>query len=171
MVQYHTGHQIHESPDAYKLAIRAMFEMKMHAQKLSQETGMEIALARTPAETTAQRFAVSDLLHKEYTEKAEFTIKGDLTGRKKQKLNQTHDLPVYYTNGTHVPPGADISLPERIKYEHTFFPIVDGGNIMHIWLGEGQAGSRRPSGACHAYIKEYPDRLLCLYQGHDRMHG
>ncbi len=137
MVQYHTGCQIHESPAAYKLAIRAMFEMKMHAQKLSQETGMEIALARTPAETTAQRFAVSDLLHKEYADKAEFTIKGDLKAAK-QKFNETHDLPIYYTNGTHVPPGADISLPERIKYEHTFFPIVDGGNIMHIWLGEGK---------------------------------
>lgn len=137
MVQYHTGYQIHESPAAYKLAIRAMFEMKMHAQKLSQETGMEIALARTPAETTAQRFAVSDLLHKEYADKAEFTIKGDLKAAK-QKFNETHDLPIYYTNGTHVSPGADISLPERIKYEHTFFPIVDGGNIMHIWLGEGK---------------------------------
>jgi ribonucleoside-triphosphate reductase (formate) len=137
MVQYHTGYQIHESPAAYKLAIRAMFEMKMHAQKLSQETGMEIALARTPAETTAQRFAVSDLLHKEYADKAEFIIKGDLKAAK-QKFNETHDLPIYYTNGTHVSPGADISLPERIKYEHTFFPIVDGGNIMHIWLGEGK---------------------------------
>lgn len=137
MVQYHTGFQIHESPAAYKLAIRAMFEMKMHAQKLSKETGMEIALARTPAETTAQRFAVSDLLHKEYADKAEFTIKGNLEAAKSE-LNQTHDLPIYYTNGTHVTVGADISLPERIKYEHTFFPIVDGGNIMHVWLGEGQ---------------------------------
>jgi anaerobic ribonucleoside-triphosphate reductase len=45
-------------------------------------------------------------------------------------------LPVYYTNGTHVPPGADVSLPQRIKLEETFFPIVDGGNILHIWLGE-----------------------------------
>jgi len=137
MVQYHTGYQIHESPAAYKLAIRAMFEMKMHAQKLSKENGMEIALARTPAETTAQRFAVSDLLHREYADKAELTIKGDLKTAKRE-LNETHDLPIYYTNGTHIPPGADVSLPERIKYEHTFFPIVDGGNIMHIWLGEGK---------------------------------
>ena len=137
MVQYHTGYQIHQSPDAYKLAIRAMFEMKMHAQKLSRETGMEIALARTPAETTAQRFAVSDLLHKEYAGKAESTIKGNVQAAKRD-LNQTHDLPIYYTNGTHLPPDADVSLPERIRYEHTFFPIVDGGNIMHIWLGEGK---------------------------------
>ncbi|KKH19853.1 anaerobic ribonucleoside-triphosphate reductase [Methanosarcina mazei] len=137
MVQYHTGYQIHESPVAYKLAIRAMFEMKMHAQKLSKENSMEIALARTPAETTAQRFAVSDLLHREYADKAKLTIKGDLKTAMKE-FNETRDLPIYYTNGTHIPPGADVSLPERIKYEHTFFPIVDGGNIMHIWLGEGK---------------------------------
>jgi ribonucleoside-triphosphate reductase len=137
MVQYHTGYQIHESSTAYKLAIRAMFEMKMHAQKLSKENGMEIALARTPAETTAQRFAVSDILHREYAEKAKLTIKGDLKTAEKE-LSGTHDLPIYYTNGTHIPPGADVSLPDRIKYEHTFFPIVDGGNIMHIWLGEGK---------------------------------
>ncbi|MDD4331965.1 MAG: anaerobic ribonucleoside-triphosphate reductase [Methanosarcinaceae archaeon] len=137
MVQYHTGSQMHESSVAYKLAIRAMFEMKMHAQKLSKETGMEIALARTPAETTAQRFAVSDLLHKEYSKKAEASVKGDLNGAK-QELHKTHDLPIYYTNGTHIPPGAEISLVDRINYEHTFFPIVDGGNIMHIWLGEGK---------------------------------
>jgi len=136
MVQYHTGYQMHESPAAYKLAIRAMFEMKMHAQKLSEETGMEIALARTPAETTAQRFAVSDMLHKEYADKAELTIKGDLNAAMRE-INETHDLPIYYTNGTHVPPGADVSLVDRINYEHTFFPVVDGGNIMHIWLGEG----------------------------------
>lgn len=137
MVQYHTGYQIHESSVAYKLAIRAMFEMKMHAQKLSKENSMEIALARTPAETTAQRFAVSDLLHREYANKAQLTIKGDLKTAMKE-FNETRDLPIYYTNGTHIPPGADVSLPERIKYEHTFFPIVDGGNIMHIWLGEGK---------------------------------
>ena len=136
MVQYHTGYQMHESPAAYKLAIRAMFEMKMYAQKLSEETGMEIALARTPAETTAQRFAVSDMLHKEYADKAELTIKGNLDAAMRE-IHDTHALPIYYPNGTHIPPGADISLVDRINYEHTFFPVVDGGNIMHIWLGEG----------------------------------
>lgn len=92
-----------------------MFEMKMHAQKLSKENSMEIALARTPAETTAQRFAVSDLLHREYADKAKLTIKGDLKTAMKE-FNETRDLPIYYTNGTHIPPGgADVSLPERIS--------------------------------------------------------
>ncbi|MCK9575473.1 MAG: anaerobic ribonucleoside-triphosphate reductase [Clostridia bacterium] len=142
MVQYHTGKQIHESKEAYKLAIRAMFEMKLYAQELSKENGITIALARTPAETTAQRFAVSDLLHTEYRDKAATVIKGDLEAAL-QQIDQTKDLPIYYTNGTHTAVNANITLPERISYEHTFFPVVDGGNILHIWLGEG---SSRPEG-------------------------
>ena len=136
MVKYHTGHAIHESKDSYKFAIRIMYEMKMYAQKLSADAGITIALARTPAETTAQRFAVSDLLHPEYEKKAEKNMNGDVELTKKE-LGSSKDLPVYYTNGTHISPGAGISVIERINYEQTFFPIVDGGNILHIWLGEG----------------------------------
>ncbi len=135
MVQHHMGKQIYESEDARRLAIRAMFEMKFYAKQLSEKYGMEIALARTPAETTAQRFAVSDILHAEYRKCAEPIIKGNLK-EALRKIHETRDLPVYYTNGTHVPPSADVSLPQRIKLEETFFPIVDGGNILHIWMGE-----------------------------------
>lgn len=135
MVQHHTGREIHESEDARRLAIRAMYEMKFYAKELSRKHGMEIALARTPAETTAQRFSVSDLLHREYRPFAEPIIKGNVH-EALARISETRDLPVYYTNGTHVPPAAEVSLPQRIKLEETFFPIVDGGNIMHIWLGE-----------------------------------
>ncbi len=86
--------------------------------------------------TTAQRFAVADLLNKECRDKATKVVKGDLE-KALSRINETRDLPIYYTNGTHVPPNADISLAERIKLEHVFFPIVDGGDIMHIFLGEG----------------------------------
>lgn len=135
MVQYHTGSQMHESKDAFRVAVRAMTEMEMYARELSEKHGIEIALARTPAETTVQRFAVSDLLHEEFAAKAQSVVKGDLEAALKD-IRKSRDLPVYYTNGTHVPPGARVSLMERINYEHVFFPIVDGGNIMHIWLGE-----------------------------------
>ncbi len=141
MVQHHTGAQMHESRDAFKLAIRTMTEMDLYCKELSGKHGMEIALARTPAETTCQRFAVSDLLHAEYADYAEKVVKGDMETAKKE-LRNTRDLPVYYTNGTHVPPGANISLIDRINIEHTFFPIVDGGNILHIWMGEGSPDPR-----------------------------
>lgn len=135
MVQFHTGKSMHESKEAWKLAVRAMTEMEIYAKDLGTRHGMTIALARTPAETTAQRFAVSDLIHEEFRDCAEQVVKGDLEAMKKN-LHKTRDLPVYYTNGTHLPPGADVSIFERAKLEHVFFPIVDGGNIFHVFLGE-----------------------------------
>jgi len=141
MVQFHTGKQMHEAKDAWKLAVRAMTEMEIYAKKLSAQHGMTIALARTPAETTAQRFAVSDLIHEEYRDYAETVVKGDLSAVKKN-VQKTRDLPVYYTNGTHLPPGADVTIFERAKHEHVFFPIVDGGNIFHIFMGEATPDPR-----------------------------
>jgi len=135
MVQFHTGSQMHESKEAWKLAVRAMTEMEIYAKELSRRHGMTIALARTPAETVVQRFAVSDLLSEKFRDCAARVVKGDLDTAMK-RIHQTRDLPVYYTNGTHVPPSLDVSIFERAKLEHIFFPIVDGGNIFHIFLGE-----------------------------------
>ena len=141
MVQHHTGTQLHESKAAFKLAIRAMTEMELYAKELSKKNDMTIALARTPAETTGQRFAVADLLDKRYHNFAVKVIKGDLEFGLDQ-LGRSRDLPVYYTNGTHVAPGADVPLTKRMEVEHVFFPIVDGGNIFHIWLGEARPDPR-----------------------------
>jgi ribonucleoside-triphosphate reductase len=136
MVQYHYGKQLYEDRGALRLAVRVMTEMELYAKELSKREGMTISFARTPAETVSQRFAVADLLNKEFRDKARKVVKGDVE-RALSLIHETRDLPVYYTNGTHVPPSATISLAERIKIEHIFFPIVDGGNIMHIFLGEG----------------------------------
>jgi anaerobic ribonucleoside-triphosphate reductase len=173
MVQYHTGYQIHESDDAYKLAIRAMLEMKMYAKELSQKYNMEIALARTPAETTAQRFAVSDLMHDEYREKAMQVIKGDVN-KALEHINETKDLPVYYTNGTHLAPNASVTITERIQKEQIFFPIVDGGNIMHIWMGEKNPdpdglmdfGMRIAKNTQVGYFAFTRDMTICLAEGY-----
>jgi len=141
MVQAHVGLQLHESKEAFKLAVRAMTEMELYARELSEKHSMTIALARTPAETTGQRFAVSDLLNKDFREPAKKVVKGDLEGSLK-RIGTTRDLPIYYTNGTHVAPGARITLAQRMEIEHVFFPIVDGGNIFHIWLGESRPDPR-----------------------------
>jgi ribonucleoside-triphosphate reductase len=141
MVQHHTGKQLHESKAAFKLAIRAMTELELYGRELSKKNNMTIALARTPAETTGQRFAVADLLDRRYHDFAVKVIKGDI-GLGLEQLGKSRDLPIYYTNGTHVAPGADVSLPKRMEIEHVFFPIVDGGNIFHIWLGEARPDPR-----------------------------
>jgi ribonucleoside-triphosphate reductase len=141
MVQHFTGHQLHESKDAFRLAVRAMTELEMHARELSKKHNMTIALARTPAETTGQRFAVADLLDERFRDHALKVIKGDVE-RALDMLGTTLDLPIYYTNGTHVTPAAPVPLTKRIEIEHVFFPVVDGGNIFHIWLGEARPDPR-----------------------------
>jgi len=141
MVQHFTGHQLHESKDAFRLAVRAMTELEMYARELSRKHNMTIALARTPAETTGQRFAVADLLDERFRDHAIKVIKGDADVAL-DMLGTTLDLPIYYTNGTHVTPGATIPLTKRIEIEHVFFPVVDGGNIFHVWLGEARPDPR-----------------------------
>ncbi len=138
MAQHFTGHQLHESQEAFRFAVRTMTELELYARELSKRHGMTIALARTPAETTGQRFAVADLLDERFRDHAVRVVKGDVQ-RALEMLGATLDLPIYYTNGTHVTPAAPVPLTKRIEIEHVFFPIVDGGNIFHIWLGE-----RRP---------------------------
>ena len=141
MVEHHTGKQLHESKEAFRLAVRAMTELELYAKELSKRHGMTIALARTPAETTGQRFAVADLLDQRYREFAKKVVKGNLEAAL-EDCRKTRDLPIYYTNGTHVAPCAEIPLTKRIEVEHVFFPIIDGGNIFHIWLGEARPDPR-----------------------------
>jgi ribonucleoside-triphosphate reductase len=141
MIQHHIGSQLHETKDAFRFAVRTMTEMEQYAKKLSVKHGMTIALARTPAETTGQRFAVADILDEQFRPHALKIVKGD-TKNLLERSKKTLDLPVYYTNGIHVTPSADVPLTKRMEIEHVFFPIVDGGNIFHIWLGEARPDPR-----------------------------
>ena len=135
MVKHHTGFALNESRDAYRLAIRALYEMKAYARELEKTNGIKLAIARTPAESVAQRFAVSDLIDGNYRSYAQKVVQGDVN-QALQEVNKINNLPVYYTNGTMLPPNADVSLIERMNYEQTFFLILEGGNIFHIFLGE-----------------------------------
>ncbi|MDO8841761.1 MAG: anaerobic ribonucleoside-triphosphate reductase [Methanocalculus sp.] len=141
MVEHHIGSQLHETKEAFRFAVRTMTEMEQYAKKLSAKHGMTIALARTPAETTGQRFAVADLLDETFRPHALKVVKGD-TKNLLERSKKTLDLPVYYTNGIHVTPSAKVPLTKRMEIEHVFFPIVDGGNIFHIWLGEARPDPR-----------------------------
>ena len=88
-----------------------------------------------------QRPQVADLLDERFREHALRVIKGDVDAAV-DMLGTTLDLPIYYTNGTHVTPAAPVPLTKRIEIEHIFFPIVDGGNIFHVWLGEARPDPR-----------------------------
>jgi ribonucleoside-triphosphate reductase len=139
MVQYFTGNQLHESADAVRLAVRLLLDMEKFRKGLEMKSGRKVMLARTPAESTAQTFAVADLVHPEYKKLAKNIVKGDLSNL--SGLRKKRDMPIYYTNGTHTYVGAKVPLGKRIDVEHKFFPILSGGNIFHAWIGESCSDS------------------------------
>ena len=139
VVKHITGSWLHEDKQAQRIGLRICLELKKYCEHLSKEHNMPIVLSRTPAETTAQRFATMDLLNwiEEGNDPAEFVCQGDLSRVIEEQLyKKTRDLPIYYTNGTHVSPAAQIPITDRVRIEQAFFPVLDGGNICHIWMGE-----------------------------------
>jgi ribonucleoside-triphosphate reductase len=137
MVQYFTGNQLHESDDAVRLAVRLLLDMEKFRKGLEMRSGWKVMLARTPAESTAQTFAVADLVSPDYKQMARKMVKGDITTI--NTLVKKRDAPVYYSNGTHAYVGAKIPLGKKIDIEHKFFPILSGGNIFHAWVGESSS--------------------------------
>lgn len=131
MVQHHIGKQLHEDSNAVRFAVRTIIEMeKIRKEFEAAHPGIKFAIARTPAESTAQTFAVADLIH--HPNAAGKTVKGALAGLKLD----SRDLPVYYTNGTHINVSAQVTLSKKMEIEEKFFPALSGGNIFHVWLGE-----------------------------------
>jgi len=110
--------------------------MQKYKNELQEKSGLNLALARTPAESTAQRFAIADLLTDNYRDKAEQLVKGNLDEARFALADGKTDVPVYYSNGTHVYVGAKMNLIDRIDIEQKFFPLLSGGNMLHVWLGE-----------------------------------
>jgi ribonucleoside-triphosphate reductase len=133
MVEHMTGYQLHEDPSAQKLALKVVIEMDKIRKEFADSTGMKFSIARTPAESAAQRFAVSDMIH--YTKFAKELVKGDLEAAL-PKYRETRDVPIYYTNGAHVNVSSQVPLYDRLTIEQRFFPILKGGDIFHIWMGE-----------------------------------
>ena len=133
LVQYHTGYQLHEDNSALRFALRFIVEMERIKEMLQEESGLLLACARTPAESTAQKMAISDLVH--FREQSAQVVKGDLSSIGANGTKGV-DLPVYYSNGTHVTVDAEIPLSKKMSIENKFFPALSGGNIFHVWLGE-----------------------------------
>jgi ribonucleoside-triphosphate reductase len=136
MAQYHTGAQLHESEESVRFTIKALLEMKKHLKELQTKYGIRLALARTPAESSAQRLAVADMTSPEFGDKSRQVIKGDMDTAKAMMSKGRRDVAIYYSNGTHTYVGGGLSLADRINIEHKFFPVLDGGNMFHVWMGE-----------------------------------
>jgi anaerobic ribonucleoside-triphosphate reductase len=99
MAQWHTGYQLHENPESVKILVKLILEMQKYKKELEERTGVKLALARTPAESTAQRFAIADLLNPAYHDSTEKIVKGDLSKAGHMLAEGESDVPIYYNNG------------------------------------------------------------------------
>lgn len=143
-VQILTGKEIHESEDSWLLGLNILTDIKTYLIDVQKEDfEFPLAFARAPAETTAGRFARLDVFDpdEQIRELARKVVKGDL--QKALENPNDSDQPIYYTNGGMVSDDATINIFEKIKLEDPVFAIVDGGNMSHFWLGEGETN---PSG-------------------------
>ncbi len=139
MLKVHTGKELHEGEDSWKFGLKVIKAMTDIAKEFSAETGARFVTSRTPAESCSYRLASIDL--KEMNGKA--AVQGD---RAKKA--------VYYTNGNHVRPSADIPLFDRIRIESSFCPILMGGTMTHVWLGESNPDSAALTSLTERIVKK-----------------
>jgi len=114
-----TSLELHESEDAYNLGKKILNYMVAKCNSMTERDGKSFSLWEQPAESSSNRLARLDLKH--FPKKA---------------IVQSTGKSAYYTNSSHLRYDADIPLSERIKKQGDYHPIVSGGVISHIWLGE-----------------------------------
>lgn len=142
MVKYMTGREMHETKDSWKFGLKILNHMKDKTLNMEKQTGKRWSLVQTPAESTANRFAKMDQKYNNNSAKGEKGTKN-----------------VYYTNSSHVFVGAKIPLWKRIKIESSFHPLLMGGAITHIFMGD-----RDPNPvAIKDFIKKVATKTLCSY--------
>jgi len=114
-----TGYELHEDKTSYELGKKILSYMVAKCNTMTERDRKYYSLWEQPAESTSGRLARLDLKH--FPKKA---------------IPQSSGNSAYYTNSDHLRYDASIPLSERIKKQGDFHPIVNGGVITHIWLGE-----------------------------------
>jgi ribonucleoside-triphosphate reductase len=114
-----TGYELHENESSYRLGKQILTYMVAKCNSMTERDKRYYSLWEQPSESTANRLAKLDLKH--FPKKA---------------IPQSNGISAYYTNSDHIRYDANIPLSERIKKQGEFHPIVNGGVITHIWLGE-----------------------------------
>jgi len=125
LVQIRKGRQMHESDEALAYGLEVIGRIREEADRLSDAHGMRFLLEQTPAETTAYRFARLDLKH--FSPLSGRYVRGNLAGGE-----------IYYTNSTHLHPGAPVDPLTRVKMEGLFHPCFQAGAVTHVELGAAE---------------------------------
>ncbi len=123
LVQYHTGHEMHEDETALKFGLKIIAYLYQKIKELSKKYCIRLVMEQTPAESAAYRLARLDLEH--YPCEATKVVKGNV----KQGS-------VYYTNSTYLNVGVTLDPIERVKTEGKFHDLIEAGALTHIWLAD-----------------------------------
>jgi ribonucleoside-triphosphate reductase len=119
-----TGNELHESEESFKEGIKLIAYMNKSMAKHAEKYNIVCLLEETPAEGTANRFALLDM--KFFPESSKY-IKGDI------KTNY-----VYYTNSVHFAYNSNMDILTRIDKQSKFAPMIKAGSIIHNWMGENE---------------------------------
>lgn len=123
LVHVMRGEPLHGSAAALTFGVKVIRHMKEQAEKLGKRHGLCVHLGQTPAETTTHRFARLDL--KYHSPPAGRYVRGDIARGE-----------IYYTNSSHLSVAAPLEASERTEREGIFHPLLPGGAVTHLWLGE-----------------------------------
>ena len=118
-VQSLTNFELHENDGSYSLGKRILEYMVAKCNTMTERDGKLYSLWQQPSESTSNRLAILDLKH--FPKKA---------------IPQSSGVSAFYTNSDHIRYDANITLSKRIQLQADYHPIVEGGVITHIWLGE-----------------------------------
>jgi len=121
MVKVLTNEELHESDSSWKFGLKVIKHISDKVDELKEETGERWGMVQSPAESSAFRLAQMDL--KKF-------------GKKTFMQGDKNAGDVYYTNSSHIKYSAELPLFDRLKMDSSFHPLVQGGAISHIWLGE-----------------------------------
>jgi ribonucleoside-triphosphate reductase len=130
------------SEEGLELGLKIIAHMAAKADKFSKEDNVVYTLEQTPAESATFKLATKD--------RQKFGKKAHVQGVGEK---------IYYTNSTHVPYNADVSLTKKIKTEAEFHPFFTGGTICHIWMGE----SRPYVSGLKAFVKNLSKTKLAYF--------
>ena len=129
MVHYHLGKQLHESKASFDFGLKFIEQMKAMVDFKASKYKLKLVLEETPAESSGYRLATLDLQN--YNGQASSIVKGNIkTGE------------YYYENSIHYAQGADVDYIKRIKDQSKFHKFIDGGAIIHVWLGEYEPSAK-----------------------------
>jgi len=107
------------SGEGQNLGLKIIEHMAANIAAYSKKDKVKYTLEQTPAESATHKLAMLD--------RKNFGARAHVQGKGGQ---------LYYSNSTHVPYKADVSLPDKINIEAQFHPFFNGGVISHVWIGE-----------------------------------